>query len=233
MPKILLIETSTEVCSVGISDNGRVVSLREKRDHKSHASSLALFIEQALSDAAMQPQMLDAVAVSSGPGSYTGLRIGVSTAKGMCYGLNIPLIAVDTLHALAVGFAAENQKAIGHNDLIIPMIDARRMEVYAASFDNTGGRINATEAIILNEHSFSYNASGRIWLLGDGAAKTSELFADRGEMQIMRDFLPSARHMASLAFSAFKKEQFADLAYFEPFYLKDFVAGIPKVKGLK
>ncbi|MCE1200970.1 MAG: tRNA (adenosine(37)-N6)-threonylcarbamoyltransferase complex dimerization subunit type 1 TsaB [Bacteroidia bacterium] len=233
MPKILLIETSTEVCSVGISDNGHVVSLREKRDQKSHASSLALFIEQALSDAAMQPQMLDAVAVSSGPGSYTGLRIGVSTAKGMCYGLNIPLIAVDTLQALAMGFAAENQKATGQNDLIIPMIDARRMEVYAASFDNTGDRINATEAIILNEHTFSNQTSGRIWLLGDGAAKTAELFADRAEMKIMRDFLPSARYMASLAFSAFKKEEFADLAYFEPFYLKDFVAGIPKVKGLK
>ncbi len=233
MANILLIETSTEVCSVGISVNGQLVSLKEKRDQKSHATKIALFIDEILRESSIRPQSLDAVAVSSGPGSYTGLRIGVSTAKGICYALGIPLIAIDTLQSLAQSFADEHHGMIGKNDILIPMIDARRMEVYAAYFDSNGNRICPTEAIVLKENSFNDRTSAKIWLLGDGAAKTTNLFAHREDLNIINDYLPSAKHLTNQASQAFKKKEFADIAYFEPHYLKDFVAAVPQVKGLK
>lgn len=233
MPNILLIETSTEVCSVGICSGEALVSLREIRDQKSHASKVAAFIEEVLQETDIRASSLEAVAVSSGPGSYTGLRIGVSTAKGLCYALGIPLIATNSLNALAMGFAAEYQHMLGTDDILVPMTDARRMEVYAAIFDKDTNLLSDTEAIILDETSFSKITAGKIWLFGDGAAKTSRIFSHRKEINIIQNFLPSAKHLLNPALSAFVNKDFVDPAYFEPFYLKDFVAGIPKVKGLK
>ncbi|HMM11130.1 MAG TPA: tRNA (adenosine(37)-N6)-threonylcarbamoyltransferase complex dimerization subunit type 1 TsaB [Bacteroidales bacterium] len=233
MPVILLIETSTEVCSVGLCSEGRLIARKEIRDQKSHASSINVFINQVLSEAAMEPAALNAVAVSSGPGSYTGLRIGVSTAKGLCYALGIPLLAIDSLLALTHGFLMANPGITSPDDLLIPMVDARRMEVYAAIFDIHGNRMLQTEAIVLNEQSFSGITTGRLWLFGNGAAKTIQIFEKRPEITVISDFVPSSAHMVPLAHSACLKEEFADLAYFEPFYLKDFVAGVPKIKGLK
>lgn len=233
MQNILLIETSTEVCSVALACNGQILAIREINDQKSHASKVAVFIDEVLSEAQLVPQALSAVAVSSGPGSYTGLRIGVSSAKGLCYAVGIPLIAVDTLQALAEGFLAQNPILAGTNDLLIPMIDARRMEVYAALFDSKARRIGPSEAVVLNENSFQNTSNGRIWLFGNGAAKTSDLFKNRKEIIISTTFNPSAMHLIQQATIALNTGNFADLAYFEPFYLKDFIAGIPKVKGLQ
>lgn len=232
MPDILLIETSTNVCSVGLARNGTLKALRESCDQKSHAEKIALFIDEVMREAVVQYDSLSAVAVSSGPGSYTGLRIGVSTAKGICFALGIPLIAVDTMQALATGFQSENRSKPSPDDTLIPMIDARRMEVYAALFNAEGARKSPTEAIVLNENSFQINSTGTIWLFGDGASKTAGLFRNRPEIIISANFVPSARYLVSPAFKSFSGNQFADLAYFEPIYLKDFVAGIPKVKGL-
>ncbi|MBK9292292.1 MAG: tRNA (adenosine(37)-N6)-threonylcarbamoyltransferase complex dimerization subunit type 1 TsaB [Bacteroidetes bacterium] len=233
MTTILLVETTTETCSVGLAVGGQLISLREVRDQKSHASRLAVFIKEVLAEAGVVPRMLSAVAVSSGPGSYTGLRIGVSAAKGLCYALDIPLIAVDTLQSMATAFAYTYRQNIGPGDILIPMTDARRMEVYAALFDSTGKRMTETTAKVLNANSFDDQSNRIIWLFGDGAAKTQELFRDHNFIHIQPNFLPSAAHLAVPADFAFSNNQFTDLAYFEPFYLKDFVAGIPKVKGLK
>lgn len=232
MPDILLIETSTNVCSVGLARNGILKAVRESSDQKSHAGKIALFIDEVMREAAVQYESLSAVAVSSGPGSYTGLRIGVSSAKGICYALGIPLIAIDTMQALATGFLAEHHSKLNPDDILIPMTDARRMEVYAALFNAEGARKSPTEAIVLNENSFQNISTGTIWLFGDGAAKTTGLFANRPEIVISASFVPSARYLLRPALKSFSGSEFADLAYFEPFYLKDFVAGIPKVKGL-
>jgi tRNA threonylcarbamoyladenosine biosynthesis protein TsaB len=233
VPDILLIETSTDVCSVGIASNGNLKALRESKGQKSHAGTIALFIKEVMKEALSSAEKLSAVAVSSGPGSYTGLRIGVSSAKGLCYALGIPLIAVDTMQALAEGFLAVNQHLLGPEDLLIPMTDARRMEVYAAVFTSEGERQQHTEAVVLNENSFQHIGKSKIWLFGDGAAKTVRLFKNRPEIAIITDFLPSAAYLSLQATRLFTKGDFADLAYFEPFYLKDFITGIPKVKGLK
>ena len=176
---------------------------------------------------------LDAVAVSQGPGSYTGLRIGVSTAKGICYAADLPLMAIDTLEAMAYGMKEKQGCQIEDNDLLIPMIDARRMEVYASVFDANLRKINETSALVVDEHSFDeFLESHRLWLFGDGAPKLGKLFEGRPNVNIVDGFKPSAAYMRLLAEQALQKQQFVDVAYFEPFYLKDFIAGKPHVKGL-
>jgi tRNA threonylcarbamoyladenosine biosynthesis protein TsaB len=232
--KILLIETATQVCSAAVSDGGSIVALKESREQLSHSEQLSLFIQEVMQGAGLEFGQLDAVAVSMGPGSYTGLRIGVSAAKGVCYAMDKPLIGINTLESLANGLILTNKVHLSPTDLICPMIDARRMEVYMALFDTKGQNVKETEAVILDAETFlDLPESQLIWVIGDGASKCSSLFADRPNIKLLDNFLPSTTFLASLAEEAFKRGDFADTAYFEPFYLKDFVAALPKVKGLK
>ena len=232
---ILCIETSTAVCSVALVDKGDVIAMRESLDGQNHAEKITVFIDEMMKETRMSYKELDAVAVSMGPGSYTGLRIGVSTAKGFCYAMEKPLIAVDTLSAMASGFISHQSSAISHQPSAIfcPMIDARRMEVYSAFFNEKLERISETEAIIIDENSFSdLKENHHLYLFGDGADKLATLFENDENITVVEKFHCSAAYMATLAEKAFKNKDFVDAAYFEPFYLKNFVPGIPKVKGL-
>ena len=225
---ILCIETSTAVCSVALVDKGDVIAMRESLDGQNHAEKITVFIDEMMKETRMSYKELDAVAVSMGPGSYTGLRIGVSTAKGFCYALEKPLIAVDTLSAMANGFISHQPSAI-----FCPMIDARRMEVYSAFFNEKLERISETEAIIIDENSFSdLKDNHHLYLFGDGADKLASLFKDDEKITVVEKFHCSATYMATMAEESLVKKDFVDVAYFEPFYLKNFVPGIPKVKGL-
>jgi len=216
---LLHLETSTKNCSVAFSKDGRLLSLCEEYDDKyGHSEKLHQFVKWALEGAEIEMKDLDAVCVSKGPGSFTGLRIGVSAAKGFCYGLNIPLLSLTSLEILA-------QTQIGKNyDLIIPMIDARRMEVYTAVFDSSGKQISETEAKILDENSFSEFKDKKITFVGDGAEK-SKTVLQLPNADFQENIHPSAKNMIELAEIKFKKRNFEDVAYFEPFYLKEFRAG--------
>ena len=230
---ILCLETSTMVCSVALNDGCCTLALRESDKPNAHSERITTFIKEVMDEVGIDYSRLDAVAVSQGPGSYTGLRIGVSTAKGVCYAADLPLMAIDTLQAMACGMKEKLGSQIAENDLLIPMIDARRMEVYAAVFDAQLNRIQDTAALIIDEHSFEdLRKDHRLWLFGDGAPKLKEVFKDAPEVNIVEGLLPSAGFMASLANEALRERRFVDVAYFEPFYLKDFVAGKPHVKGL-
>lgn len=235
---ILCLETSTAVCSVALVENGLVIALRESLDGHNHAEKITVFIDEVMKEADVKYEDLDAIAVSKGPGSYTGLRIGVSTAKGLCYAMDKPLIAVDTLAAMAEGFVIQqitdaDAKSESVSKLFSPMIDARRMEVYSAFFNDRLEKVSETKAIIIEENSFSdMKQNHHLYLFGDGADKLVALFNDEENITIVEKFHCSASYMARLAEDAFKNKDFVDTAYFEPFYLKDFVPGIPKVKGL-
>ena len=231
---ILCLETATPVCSVALNDGNKCLALRECVGQNAHSEKITIFIDEVLKEVGIGYDQLDAVAVSQGPGSYTGLRIGVSTAKGVCYAADRKMMAIDTLHAMACGMKERLGNQLQVNDLLIPMIDARRMEVYASIFDANLKKLEDTAALIIDENSFSeLMAEGRqIWLFGDGAPKLKAVFANRPEIKIVEGFNPSAAYMALLADQQLKAEQFVDVAYFEPFYLKDFVAGKPHVKGL-
>lgn len=216
MACILLLETATKNCSVGVSVDGQCVALVEEADENyRHGEQLHLFVEECLAQAGKSMSDLQAVAVSQGPGSYTGLRIGVSTAKGYCFALNIPLLAISTLQILAA-------KAQVVDGKIIPMLDARRMEVYAAVFDPDNQRWEADQALILNENSFdTYLAKEDVFFLGDGAEKFKQL-CQSSKAHFLDVLWPSAQEMSSLAEVKFREKQFEDVAYFEPFYLKEF-----------
>lgn len=232
MAVILNIETSTKVCSVGLAVDGIIKSIKESHLANSHAELVTLFCEGVVKEVGIGFHDLDAVAVSKGPGSYTGLRIGVSTAKGFCYALDKPLIAINTLEAMAAGMI-ENEKT-PKDFLYCPMIDARRMEVYAAFFDAELNEIKATEAVIVDENSFSELLSAnKIIFAGDGAAKCREVLSHQKNAVFKNDFNPSTAFMAKLSEKKFNNQDLENIAYFEPFYLKDFVAGVSKVKGLK
>jgi tRNA threonylcarbamoyladenosine biosynthesis protein TsaB len=234
MANILLLETATHVCSVGLALNGNLMSLRESFEQRSHAELITVFIDEIMHETGIPMSGLDAVAVSMGPGSYTGLRIGVSTAKGVCYALDKPLVAIDTLQAMAAGMASERQKQGHQNEWYCPMIDARRMEVYAALFDGANNRMTATEAIIIDAASFDKELrEHKLVFFGDGAPKCRELLDSNDQAVFIDDFNPSVKFMGALAQRQFDADEFADTAYFEPFYLKDFVAAPPKVKGLR
>ncbi len=224
MTCILCIETSTKVCSVAVVKDGAVVALREDGpDQYSHAEKLNVFIKEAMDSAEVGFKDLDAIAVSEGPGSYTGLRIGASAAKGLAYGLHIPVIAVNTLEALAT-----RRRDGSENTLVIPMIDARRMEVFCAGFDGNGLPVFDTRAEILTEQSFPEAESfARVIVLGDGADKAEEWAAERG-FELKKNQNASARDMAGPAQTKLDANVVVDTAYFEPFYLKDFVAGKKK-----
>ncbi|HEY1025434.1 MAG TPA: tRNA (adenosine(37)-N6)-threonylcarbamoyltransferase complex dimerization subunit type 1 TsaB [Sphingobacteriaceae bacterium] len=224
MALILQIETATTACSVALSKDGQTVSYCERNAPNIHASQLTLFIEDVLKQVSVTFSDLDAVAVSKGPGSYTGLRIGVSTAKGLCYALDIPLIGVDTLEAMAAGFRSSGQWPTGPQ-LLCPMIDARRMEVYMEVFDADLTSVQPVQAVILTEATF--DQYGEVVLFGDGAKKCKALYAQKAHVHIV-DFENSARHLSEPCHKKFMKRQFENVAYFEPFYLKEFVAGKPK-----
>jgi tRNA threonylcarbamoyladenosine biosynthesis protein TsaB len=235
---ILNIETATGVCSVALARDGQLIGLKESNKKNSHSSVLTLFMDEVIKTAGVALSDLDAVAVSEGPGSYTGLRIGVATAKGLCYALEKPLIGVRTLQAMALGMPhppTPSPSREGENNILYcPMIDARRMEVYCAIFDEKGNEIRETRAEIMNENSFmEYLVKNRVVFAGDGALKCWPLFEKDPNAIFFEDFQASAKFMISLSEEKFSKKKFEDLAYFEPYYLKDFIAGKPRVKGLK
>lgn len=227
MAVILNIETSTQVCSASIASNGKVIAIRESFEDRSHASLLTVFIDELLQELKMDAAALDAVSVSEGPGSYTGLRIGVSVAKGICYAKKIPLIAVNTLQAMALMAA----NVVSETDLqYCSLIDARRMEVYSAIFNDKSDQIRETLAEIIDENSFKATLEkGKVAFYGNGASKCKDIIKNDNALFI-DDIYPSAKYMAPLAQKAFDNNEFRDVAYFEPFYLKDFVATTPKKK---
>tara|TARA_B100002019_G_scaffold91710_1_gene79028 strand:+ start:132 stop:806 length:675 start_codon:yes stop_codon:yes gene_type:complete len=217
---ILNIETSTKACSVALHKNGELIVSREDvTTNFSHSEKLLKFISKLFSDAKLSLSDLDAIAVSMGPGSYTGLRIGVSTAKGLCYGLDIPLISISTLKAMSFGMALEIKA-----DLYCPMIDARRMEVYSAFFDINNTEVRKIQADIIDENSYKKELEKKVVFFGDGSEKLIEKIKDKNAI-FVSDIHPSAKNMGLLSYQKFTKSLFEDLAYFEPFYLKDFVAG--------
>lgn len=234
MAIILNIETSTQVCSVALAKDGHLLVLKESNEKNSHAEILTAFIEEALMEANLKFNQLDAIAISKGPGSYTGLRIGMSTAKGLCYSLDKPLIGIDTMQSMAHFAAQELISEITSETLLVPMIDARRMEVYTAFYNSELSAISQIAPLILEEDSLSKEAQNhKLILTGDGCAKCIELFSQQENIHIFPEILSSAKGMIQLAEEKFNSQDFEDVAYFEPFYLKEFIAGIPRVKGLR
>lgn len=226
MSHILHIETTTTVCSVCLAKNGQVLSLREINQGYSHSENITVFIEEVLSEASCSFQQLSAVAVSIGPGSYTGLRIGLSTAKGLSYALNIPLITISTLHAMAVGMKEIMDLKKQQNYLLCPMIDARRMEVYCEVFDTKLETVEPVAAKVIEEGSFAELLSNNAIVFGgDGSAKCEAILAKYNHAVFLKDFVPSSRFMIPLAANKYDQKSFADTALSEPFYLKEFDAG--------
>ncbi len=234
MALILNIETSTRNCSVALSDNEQLLSFREADQGNEHAARIAVFVDEVLREAGRRCSDIDAVAVGAGPGSYTGLRIGVSTAKGLAYALDRPLIAVSPLQAMAVAAARRNRQEGGRKDaLFCPMTDAGRMEVYAALYDGEGGQVREIAADIVDEDTYvEYLRKGWMFFCGDGCGKCRPVLQAMPNARFYEDIRPSARYMPALASRAYARRTFEDVAYFEPFYLKDFIAGKPHVKGL-
>ncbi len=229
MEKIILIETSTALCSVALAENGTVTAYRESSAPKAHASLTAVFVQEVLAERGLSLNDCDAVCVSMGPGSYTGLRVGVSTAKGLCFGSGKPLLAVGTLDTLvAQAFTPAETEANGEYRYIVPMIDARRMEVYAAVFKN-GRQITETAPAIIDENSYAeYLEQGPVLFIGDGAGKCADVIKHPNAHFCQCH--PKASSMLSPAVEAFRNGEFKDVAYFEPFYLKEFVATVSKKK---
>ncbi|WP_298550001.1 tRNA (adenosine(37)-N6)-threonylcarbamoyltransferase complex dimerization subunit type 1 TsaB [uncultured Algibacter sp.] len=225
MAFILNLETATTNCSVSLSKDGNTIVLKEDNDKSySHAERLHVYINEVLKEANISSSNLDAIAVSKGPGSYTGLRIGVSAAKGLCFALDKPLISIPTLDALA------HQVKV-NDGVIVSMLDARRMEVYSAIYDSDYKQLRNTEAQILDKNSFEdYLQKGKVYFVGNGVEKTKTLI-NHPNAFFIEDNLPSAREMCALGFNKYKISDTEDVAYFEPYYLKDFVALKPKPKS--
>lgn len=232
MAFILSIETSDKICSVALSENSKLIGVRETELEKSHASQLTVLIEGLLRSSAIEISDLKAVAVSKGPGSYTGLRIGVSVAKGLCYGLNIPLIAINTLHFLKYGIFNTSEYNLlkkTHADfLICSMIDARRMEVYRALQKENGELIGEIMAEEVSSQSFQdFLTNNKIVFIGSGADKCQHIINHENAFFI-NGIRPLASQMTELSYQSFEHKKFENLAYFEPFYLKDFIATTSK-----
>ncbi len=217
MATLLCLETATTNCSVAIAIDGEIIAIREDNNNKySHAEKLHSFIEETLAEANISKKQLEAVVVGKGPGSYTGLRIGVSAAKGLCYALDIPLISLPTLEILA-------QQVKIEAGFIIPMLDARRMEVYSSVISSEGEEIRSTQAEILTDNSFiEYLDLKKTYFIGDGVAKFKALCSHKNGFFI-ENAMPSAKDMAVLAEAKYKISDTEDVAYFEPYYLKDFM----------
>lgn len=233
MAFLLLIETSGIVCSVALSKGYTLLAINESHIKNSHSELICDFTHDVLKKAHADISALDAVVVSMGPGSYTGLRIGVSVAKGLCYALEKPLIGVDTLEAMAFGASTL------HNDLPVdvmycPMIDARRMEVYTALYDSQNKEFMPPSAEIINDASFSDTLQHhKVVFFGDGMEKCRHILQKHQNAYFLDKFQASAAHMISEGFRKYQAQQFEDVVVFEPFYLKNFIAGKPNVKGLK
>ena len=223
MATILNIETATKNCSVSLSKGENILAIKELNEGKfSHAEKLHSFILEVIRSSGKTMKDLDAIAISKGPGSYTGLRIGVSTAKGLCYALDIPLIAIPTLELIA------RQIPLKENELAIPLLDARRMEVYSGVFDHNYSQIRETQAEIIDESSFvSFLEEGRVYFAGDGAEKCKNVI-QHVNAGFIDGVYPSSKEMPVVSNKKFLANDFEDLAYFEPYYLKDFIAGKPK-----
>lgn len=218
MARILNLETATTNCSVSISEGNDIVCLKENNaTNYSHSEQLHVFIKEALDEASFSFSDLDAIAVSKGPGSYTGLRIGVSAAKGLCFSLDLPLISVPTLQSMA------SQVLLKEDEVVIPVLDARRMEVYSSVFDADFKEVRETKAEIITEDSFGdYTSFQKVHIVGSGAEKCQEILK-QGNFQFDTSIVPSAKEMATISFGKFQQNAFEDVAYFEPYYLKDFV----------
>ena len=228
MSRIILIETSTSLCSTALVEDGKVVCERISDEPRAHASKTALFVSGMLSEKGLKVSDCDAVAVSKGPGSYTGLRVGVSTAKGLCFGAGIPMISVGTLDTL-VWQALDGNMLPEDCRYIIPMIDARRMEVYTGIFTPDGKQISPTVAQIIDADSFKDQlAEGPVLFIGDGADKCKDTLTSPNARFIQ--CCPKAASMMHPALEALEAKQFEDVAYFEPFYLKEFITTVSKKK---
>ena len=227
---IICLETSTLLCSVALCDARGVVALKESSENKSHSSLLTVFIEELLSDAGLRVSELEAVAVSKGPGSYTGLRIGVSTAKGMAFAASIPLIGIETTLSMFHGIdeTLKVRYLLNKTSLFIPMLDARRMEVYYSIFTSEGESVKEVTAEIIDGMSFSnIPENTRILIFGDGALKCRQVLKRRN-IEFADDFRISAAYMYEPAYKLLRERRFEDIAYFEPYYLKDFITSRPK-----
>ena len=236
MSLILCIETGTDICSVGIAKDGELISLRESDEGRDHAKKVGVFVDELLKETGIAPDDLSAVAVGKGPGSYTGLRIGVSFAKGLCYGLKKPLLAIGSLDALTEVAREDHEAGIisvenWDNALLCPMVDARRMEVYTQIFDAEGKALTEVSAEVVDEETFRTMREDKehpFVIFGNGARKCEEVL--KGAQLI--DITPSARGLARLAQEALDAGRTEDIAYFEPFYLKDFIVTTSKKKLL-
>ncbi len=229
---ILHIETSGNVCSVALGKNGTLTDSLVSYEPNAHSKVLANFIDDILKRNNLKSADLQAIAISEGPGSYTGLRIGVSIAKGMAYSLDIPMIAVDTLMLMAVDFSKKHPEIISQNPVLCPMIDARRMEVFTAFYDIDLNKLSETSNMIIDEFSFQTPLQYRpIAFFGSGANKCKKVIT-HGNALFFDDIFPLAENMIDLAYQKFIDKNFVDVAYFEPFYLKPFIATIPKNKLL-
>jgi tRNA threonylcarbamoyladenosine biosynthesis protein TsaB len=226
MSLILQIETATTCCSVALAKDGKILRVKEANERNAHAEVITKFIEEVILTEGLDYTQLDAIAVSCGPGSYTGLRIGISTAKGLCFALNKPLIAIDTLTAMCYGAKRMEGFKEDQNLLLCPMIDARRMEVYTALFDVDIKTIRPTAAEIIDEQSFSdFIGKHPILFFGDGAEKCRTVLNKNLQAKFLPEFLNSATHLTELAYQKYINQEFEDVALFEPYYLKDFIAG--------
>ena len=219
MIRILNLETATKNCSVSAFENKELALLKENNaESYSHSEQLHVFIQELMSELGWSFSQLDAVAISKGPGSYTGLRIGVSAAKGLCFSADLPLISVPTLQSMAT------QIVMGRNEVVIPVLDARRMEVYSAVYDAKHEEIRETRAEIIDENSFSdFQDFYKVWVVGNGAEKCQSILGYHSNFNFNTNLVPSAKEMGPLALKKFDTQDWEDVAYFEPYYLKDFV----------
>lgn len=227
---VICLETASNLCSVALCDSNRVIAVKESHESKSHASLLTIYIRDILEENTMNMSDIEAIAVSKGPGSYTGLRIGVSVAKGIAYGASLPLIGIETPLSMFWGISETHfiNRNEGTKTLFCPMLDARRMEVYYAIYDSNGAIIKDISAEIIDENSFSsINESTKIIFFGDGAAKCKNIIK-RAHSVFADEFEMSASHMRIPVYKAIKTNKFEDVAYFEPYYLKDFITSKPR-----
>ncbi len=227
---LLLLETATPVCSVALARDGEIIAQRQSNEPNAHSSKLSVFVQEMFDQCGLTPKQLDAVCVSSGPGSYTGLRIGVSSAKGFCYALGVPLLSVPTLQGMAAQYYAQHPDFRG---MVCPMIDARRMECYTAVYASPTDELKTVSADIIVPNIYDeYLDKGEVVFVGDGASKTREILGVHPNARY-DDFAISATGMLTVALKKLEEGKTEDVAYFEPFYLKDFVAKKSVVRGLR
>jgi len=223
MARLLSLETSTQVCSVAIHENGELIAFRELHEPRSAAAQLAVMIDGVMKESGTQNALLSGVVVASGPGSYTGLRIGVATAKGICFALNLPLMAVNTLDLLIL----QGKKLSGDSSLLCPMLDARRMEVYCKMVDSDLNEIEATQAKIIDTTSFhQYLEKTSVCFIGEGATKCKQVITHANAI-FFDEIIPSANWLGKLGYEKWLQQDFEDVATFEPYYLKDFLIRKP------